>query len=392
MADGKADPLAALLALRELPARIIVGLMSGTSGDGIDAAVVEIAGAGASTRARLLAATTVPYPDGLRRRLFALDRAPAGELCELDVLLGEAFAQAALDAIAAASLDATRVHLVASHGHTACHQPRSSGRAGATLQVSEGSVIAERTGLPVVCDFRVRDVAAGGEGAPLVPLPDWILFRTPGRVRALQNLGGIANVTVVTEDRARVFAFDNAPGNMVLDAAARAASAGRERFDRDGARAAAGTIDAALLTELAAHPFLALGPPKSTGREVFGLPFVAPLLDRFAGRENDLLATLTRFVAHAIAASYHDHVAPRERIDEVWLSGGGVHNLTLVAHLGELLAPLPVRSVADLGVDPDAKEALAFAILGNQTLHGLPGNIPAATGAAGARVLGKIIL
>jgi anhydro-N-acetylmuramic acid kinase len=385
-----ADPVERVLALRALEARIVVGLMSGTSSDGCSAAVVELRGAGPDTRAKLLAYTTIGYPDPLRNRLFALDTAEAGELCELDFLLGEVFASATLDAIAAAGLDATRVHLVASHGHTACHQPRSTGKHGATLQVGEAGVVAERTGLPVMCDFRVRDVAAGGEGAPLVPLPDWILFRAPGRVRALQNIGGIANVTVTTEKLEDTFAFDNAPGNMVLDAVARAATAGAERFDKDGARAATGKIDDALLAELLAHPYLALPPPKSTGRETFGLPtFVKPLLDRHPGRLVDLLATMTRFVAEAIARSYREH--GRVKIDEVFVSGGGVHNKTLMGHLAELLAPTPVRSLADLGIDPDAKECVAFAVLANETLHGRPGNLPAATGAFGPRVLGKLV-
>jgi anhydro-N-acetylmuramic acid kinase len=386
------DAIARLVALRALPVRRVVGLMSGTSGDGIDAAVVELAGAGVSTRAQVIRFENVPYPPALRRRLFALDGAHATELCELDVLLGEAFAQAALDAIGAAGLDVADVHFIASHGHTACHQPRSSGRAGATMQVGEGAVIAERTGLPVLCDFRVRDVAAGGEGAPLVPLADWLLFRAPGRVRALQNIGGIANVTIAPYPLEGVFAFDNAPGNMVLDAVARAASGGAELYDEGGARAARGKVDPALLAELAAHPFLALAPPKSTGRETFGLPFVAPLLDRFAGRLDDLLATLTRFVASAIARSFTRHVRTRTPVDEVYVSGGGVHNRTLMAQLAEQMAPIPVRSLAELGCDPDAKEAVAFAVLGNETLHGHAGNLPAATGAHGPRVLGKIVV
>ncbi|HJZ85603.1 MAG TPA: anhydro-N-acetylmuramic acid kinase [Polyangia bacterium] len=385
------DPVARFLALRQLPARVVVGLMSGTSGDGVDAAVVEIAGAGASTRARLLAFSTVPFPEPLRQRLFALDRASASELTALDALLGELFASAALDAIAAAGLDADRVHLVASHGHTACHQPRSAGHAGATMQVAEGAVIAERTGLPVLCDFRVRDVAAGGEGAPLVPLADWILFRAPGRVRALQNLGGIANVTIAPERLDDVFAFDNAPGNMVLDGCARAASDDSEPFDRDGARAARGRIDHGLVAELLEHPYLALAPPKSTGRETFGQSFLAPLVDRFMGRLDDLQATLTRFVAEAISSSFSQHVVPRTQVDELYVSGGGVHNQTLMRHLSELLAPVPVRSLSELGWDPDAKEAVAFAILANETLHGQPGNLPAATGAFGPRVLGKLV-
>jgi anhydro-N-acetylmuramic acid kinase len=391
MADAAADPLARLLALRDRPLRRVVGLMSGTSGDGVDAAVVELSGFGPETHAQLVAFTTVPLPERLRARLLGLEGASGPEVCEINALLGEVLASAALDAIATAGIDAEQVDLIASHGHTACHQPRSTGRAGATLQVGEGAVIAERTGLPVVCDFRVRDVAAGGEGAPLVPLADWILFRAPGQVRALQNIGGIANVTVVTERLEDVFAFDNAPGNMILDAVARAASGGTQSYDASGARAAAGQVDAVVLAELLADPFLAQPPPKSTGRERYGEPFVAPLSARFQGRLDDLLATLTRFVAQAIADSYRIHVAPRATVGELFVSGGGVHNLTLMRHLEELMAPIPVRSCAVLGLDPDAKEAVAFAVLANETLFGRPGNVPAATGAFGPRILGKLV-
>jgi anhydro-N-acetylmuramic acid kinase len=245
--------------------------------------------------------------------------------------------------------------------------------------------------VPVICDFRVRDVAAGGEGAPLVPLVDYLLFRAGGRVRALQNIGGIANVTVVPDRREGVFAFDTGPGNMCLDAVAAVASGGAERYDAGGVRAARGRVDAALLAELHAHPFFAQAPPRSSGREMFGSGFTAGLIDRFRARLDDLLATLTRFTAESIRRAYREHVEPRTPVDEVLVSGGGVHNPVLMAHLTDLFAPVPVRSTADVGVDPDAKEAIAFAVLANETLYGAPGNVPAATGAAGARVLGKIV-
>jgi anhydro-N-acetylmuramic acid kinase len=263
---------------------------------------------------------------------------------------------------------------------------------GSTLQIGEAAVIAERTGVPVLCDFRVRDVAAGGEGAPLVPLPDWLLFRPQAGARAMQNIGGIANVTVVTPALADVFAFDNAPGNMVIDLVATEASGGVEAFDRDGTRAARGRPDETLVAELLSHPFLRLPPPKSTGREDFGRAFVGPLCERFAGRLDDLVATLTLFVARAIRESYADFVARRAQASDVVVSGGGVRNRTLMAHLARAFAPTPVRSLAELGMDPAAKEALAFAVLGNEALFGHGGNLPAATGAAGPRVLGKLVL
>jgi anhydro-N-acetylmuramic acid kinase len=384
------DPVRRLLALRERPSRLVVGLLSGTSADGTDAALCEIAGAGEATRVSVRAFVSTPFPRPLRERIFRVAEADASELCDLDVLLGETFAEAARAVCEAASVALADVDLVGSHGQTAVHHPRSAGNLGATLQIGEAAVIAERIGRPVVSDFRVRDVAAGGEGAPLVPLVDYLLFRPlePGRWRALQNIGGIANVTLLGARLADLVAFDNAPGNMPLDAVARAASEGDEAYDLDGRRAAQGRVDAALLAELHRHPYLAQRPPKSTGRELFGKSFVYPLLARFEGRNDDLLATLTRFSAEAIARSYREALpAPP---DEVYVSGGGAFNATLMGHLRELLAPIPVETVAALGIAPDAKEAVAFAVLANETLFGHAGNLPSVTGAAGPRVLGKI--
>jgi anhydro-N-acetylmuramic acid kinase len=381
-------PLARIHAARARRQRLVIGLLSGTSADGTDAALCAIEGVDDATRCTVRGFVSTPFARPLRERIFRLAEANAAELCDLDVLLGEAFADAAIAVAAAAGVPLADVDLIGSHGQTAVHHPRSAGRVGATLQIGEAAVIAERTGCPVVSDFRVRDVAAGGEGAPLVPLADHLLFRAPGRRRAMQNIGGIANVTLVSERLADLVAFDNAPGNMPLDTVARAASDGVEAFDRDGLRAARGKIDAALLAELHRHPFLAQPPPKSTGREDFGREFVYPLLTRFDDRKDDLLATLTRFSAEAIARSYREALPAMP--DEVFVSGGGALNPTLMRHLAELLAPIPVQSLAALGVDPEAKEAIAFAVLANQTLFGAAGNIPAVTGAAGPRVLGKL--
>lgn len=387
-----ADPLAAFLGLREVSPRRIVGLISGTSADGIDAALVEVEGSGETTRARVVDFVTRAYPPELRARVVALADATAEELLRVHVLLGEAFAAAALAVIEPARRRGLGVHLIGSHGQTARHHPRAAEPSGlgATLQLGEPAVIAERTGLPVVADFRPRDVAAGGEGAPLVPLVDWLLFRSPGRGRACLNLGGIANVTVLGDRLESVRAFDLGPANMPLDLVVQAWTGGREAFDRDGVRAATGRVDRALVAELLRHPFLALPPPKSTGREAFGAVFTGPLLARLAGREADLLASLTRFVAEAVGEGMRRFVP--ERIEEVLVSGGGARNATLMAALGETLAPASVRSLEAVGMDPDAKEAVAFAILANETLFGRPGNLPAATGAAGPRVLGKIVL
>jgi anhydro-N-acetylmuramic acid kinase len=386
------DPLARLLELRSVSPRRVVGLISGTSADGIDTALVELDGAGETTRARLLDFRTRAFDADLRARVLALKDAGTDELLRAHYRLGEEFARAALDVIEDARRAGTMVHLIGSHGQTARHHPRAAAPGGRaeTLQLAEPAVIAERTGLPVVADFRPRDVAAGGEGAPLVPLVDWLLFRRAGVTRACLNLGGIANVTVVTERLETVRAFDLGPANMPLDLVVHAWTHGAETFDRDGARAAAGRVDPQLVAELLRHPFLALPPPKSTGREAFGDGFVRPLLPRYAGREADLLASLTRFVAESVATGIRRWV--RQPIDEMLVSGGGARNRTLMAALGAALAPVPVRSLDSVGMDPDAKEAVAFAVLANETLFGHPGNLPGATGAAGPRVLGKIVL
>ncbi len=386
------DAVARLLALRQVSPRRIVGLISGTSADGVDAALVEVEGAGESLRTRLLDFACRPYPPLLRSRVVAAGEAGVPELLALHYELGEFFAEAARAVIEPARRRGLAVHLIGSHGQTARHRPRAAGPDGraATLQIAEPALIAERTGLPVVADFRPADVAAGGEGAPLVPLVDWLLFRAPGRTRVCLNIGGIANATVVGDRADAVRAFDLGPGNMPLDTVVQSWTRGAEAFDRDGARAAGGRVDPALLRRLLGHPFFAAPPPKSTGRETFGAPFVAPLLAAFAGREADLLRTLTRFVAEGIADGVGRWIA--RRVDEVLVSGGGARNRTLMADLAEVLAPARVRPLDELGMDPDAKEAVAFAVLANETLFGRPGNVPGATGAVGPRVLGKIVL
>lgn len=387
------DLLAELCALRNRPARRVVGLISGTSADGVDAALCLIQGAGASTSVELVAFDTIPLDPELKHRIWNLPDGPAQNICALNFLLGEAFAQAALAVIARAGLEPREVDLIGSHGQTARHQPPGGGEeVPSTLQIGEAAVIAERTGLPVICDFRVADVAAGGHGAPLIPLVDHLLFHDPARPRALLNLGGIGNVSVLRGALDEVLAFDTGPANMALDAVARAASGGVQSFDRDGGLAARGAIDRALLEELLAHPYFALPPPKSTGRETFGRGFVYPLLDRCADRLHDLMATLAELTVESIGRAFERFVLPAGPIAELLVSGGGVHNRHLMERLRARLAPIPVRSLAEAGMDPDAKEAIGFAVLANETLHSHQGNIARATGARGPRVLGKIAL
>jgi anhydro-N-acetylmuramic acid kinase len=330
----------------------------------------------------MLAFSSVPYPDERRARIrAALDGAGPEHLCRLNVDLGEWLAEGALEACRAAGLAPEEVDAVGSHGHTLWHLPPGEHGRGATLQIGDAATLAERTGIPVVSDFRSADVAAGGHGAPLVPWPDRLLFSVPGKGRALQNLGGIGNVTWLPprESDEALLAFDTGPGNVLLDLAAERASGGRLFCDLDGALASRGRADDALLERLLADPFFSREPPRSTGRERFGPALVDGLARERGlepGREEgwpDLLATLTRFTARSIGDAYRRWVVPRG-VEEVVLTGGGALNPELARAIAEELAPLPVLGRGALGMDPGAREAAAFA--------------PSATGAAGPRVLG----
>ncbi|MGI8767500.1 MAG: anhydro-N-acetylmuramic acid kinase [Propionibacteriaceae bacterium] len=379
-----------LYQIAQKPSRLVVGLMSGTSVDGIDAALVKITGAGPGVEVELLAFGTYPLEDHLKVLVHNSFEGMARELCELNFLLGEAFAGAVANLCADADRPLIDVDLIGSHGQTIYHIPRSAPGVPSTLQLGEAAVIAERTGVPVVCDFRVRDMAAGGEGAPLVPYADFLLFAAPGSRRALQNIGGIANVTLVADRADELIAFDTGPGNMIIDALARAITGDPDAVDTDGRLSATGAVDEDLLAELLAHPYFSTDPPKTTGRELFGRNFADQLIIGYdVDRLTDLLATVVAFTADTIADAYRRFLLPAGRIDEVLVSGGGVHNATLMARLTDRLAPIPVRTPP--GLDPDAKEAVAFALLANETLCGNPGNVPSATGARHPVLLGKIV-
>ncbi|MBM3279666.1 MAG: anhydro-N-acetylmuramic acid kinase [Candidatus Handelsmanbacteria bacterium] len=383
-----------LLHLSAKKSRRIAGLMSGTSADGIDAALVEVEGAGRGTRVKLLAFQTLPLEGELRQGVFSLfgEEGSLDELCRLNFALGAAFAEAALAVIAGAGLRPEEVDLIGSHGQTVRHLPQ--GRPASTLQIGEPAVIAQRTGIPTIADFRPADMALGGQGAPLVPLVDFLLFNHGLRGRALLNIGGIANATILPAggEAAQVWAFDLGPGNALIDGAASHFSGGKERCDRDGRGAAAGQVDEGLLAGLLAHPFLHLPPPKSTGREEFGAGLLAEWITRHQRSPADWLATLTAFTARAIAGGLERFALSRTPVDEVWVSGGGAHNPVLMAMLQEALPGLKVGRLDELGLSVDAKEAVAFAVLANETLMGRPGNLPSATGARRPAVLGKICL
>ena len=375
---------------------IVIGLISGTSADGIDAAVVDLRGEPPSLEWKLIKHITVPHPAELRDRIFAAFRpetSSVDRLCRLNVDIGEAFASAALAVIAAANLKPADVALIGSHGQTVWHDPPTQDRQGATLQIGEASVIAERTGITTVSNIRARDVAAGGHGAPLVSFLDWLFFRHATKMRAIQNIGGIGNVTFLPplSSTAKAIAFDTGPGNMLIDYCTARASNGALAFDRDGALAARGRINQSWLDELMAHPYLRMLPPKTTGRELFGNQLGAELWQRAKnlGMNNeDIVATVTAFTAESIARAYRDF-SPTP-IDEIYLAGGGAKNPTLVQMIRARVAPTQVYQHADLGLAPDAKEAVAFAVMAYETIHGRPGNLPSCTGARHPVVMGDI--
>jgi len=306
--------------------------------------------------------------------------------------VGTVFGEAALAAITAAGLDAGAIDLVGSHGQTIWHEPFRR----ETWQIGEPSRIAVALGAPVVSDFRRADQAVGGQGAPLVPLFDALMLRHAERGRVLLNVGGISNVTVLPPGRGLegVFAFDTGPGNVLIDEFVNRATEGRLTFDEDGRLAAAGEVDMDLLGGFLEHPFFLERPPKSTGRETFGAPFVALTLAEWARRGErieDVVATLTQFTALSITESIREYVLPAARVDEVLVSGGGVHNLSLLARMREDL-DLPIESLETAGFSPDAKEALAFALLAREAVAGRAGNVPGATGASAPVVLGNLTL
>jgi anhydro-N-acetylmuramic acid kinase len=369
---------------------LIVGLMSGTSLDGVAAAVVRFSDRDGRVDAELVGFTQRGYTREQHDRLArALVEGTPAEYCRLGFDLGGWLADAAAAAIAEAGVSRKEVAVIASHGQSIWHEPGHS-----TWQIGESAVIAERLGVPVVNDFRVRDVAAGGQGAPLVPIADAMIFSSLTDWRALQNLGGIGNVTVVPPggDLTGVRAFDTGPGAGVIDKVTRALRP-ELPYDVDGKLAAAGSPVTPVVTALLAHPYFAAEPPKSTGPELFSPAYVTSLIrmcrdERSACTDEDIIASAVALTARSIADSYRRFIA--EPISEVVLSGGGAKNPTLVGSISAALSPLPVRLFDELFFDGEAKEAVAFALLGYLHLRGRFGNVRSATGARGSRILGKL--
>ncbi|KWT88353.1 anhydro-N-acetylmuramic acid kinase [Candidatus Magnetominusculus xianensis] len=367
----------------------IVGLMSGTSHDGVDAAVVEIK-AGNPIELKVIKHIHIPYDRTLRdaiRHAFAGD---TEHICRLNFTLGEVFSRAALKVIALAGVNTKDIDCIASHGQTICHVPPKSGRkhSGSTLQIGESAVIAQRTGIITVSGFRTKDMAAGGEGAPLVPLADYLLFKKSGATRAVLNIGGMANVTILRERPQDTIAFDTGPGNSLMDEVVRHFSHGKKTFDKNGSMAKKGRLNEDFLHELLAHPYYKRRPPKSTGRELFGTRMAEDIISRCRHLPHwDILSTLAHLTARSIAKS----IAPYKP-DELIAAGGGSKNPFLMDILRELLQGVRLSNISEYGIDAEAKEAVCFAILGMRTLKRMPGNLPSATGAEREVILGEITL
>jgi len=383
---------------------LVLGLMSGTSADGIDVVLARISGAPSNLRAKLLRHTSVKFPPALRKEILRVaEQYPisAGELSQLNFRLGDVFGDAALAACRKFRVSPKRISLIGSHGQTIFHQGRPVPFFGwptaSTLQIGEPSVIAARTGITTVGDFRPADIALGGQGAPLVPYADYLLYRHAKLGRISLNLGGIANITVIPAAAKlnQVSAFDTGPANMVIDALVSHFTEGRKRFDKSGRLAIRGRHIPPLMEELRKDSYLELPPPKSTGREYYGRTYVEKLIAlgrKYDARPNDLIKAATHFTANSIVYAIRRFVLPKQKINQLIISGGGAHNALVCALIAAWLTPFDIKviSSSDFGIPIEAKEAFAFALLGYETFHQRPSNLPSATGARGPAVLGKI--
>ena len=380
--------------------KLVIGLMSGTSADGIDAVLVRITGHGPSTKVKQLAFISPAYSEEVRARILTIAEGKFGgakELCLMNALLGHLFADTCLKLCAEAGVDPSDIDLVGSHGQTVWHIPAAEDYLGysmrGTLQIGDPSEINEKLGCTVVSDFRVRDMAAGGLGAPLVPYTEYILYSDPDRNVGLQNIGGIGNITILPKGGklSDLSAVDTGPGNMIMDNVISRLTKGQSRYDKGGSLALKGQPSSALLSELMQDPYLQKLPPKTTGREYFGDPYVDKIMkqaEKLVLSPADLMATVTMFTASSIAWSV-DHLCA-VRPDRLIVGGGGAQNPVLMDYIRQCLPDVEVMRNEDLGLDGDAKEAVAFALLANEAIYSQPNNAPAATGASHPVVMGKI--
>lgn len=382
------------------PERLGIGLMSGTSADGIDAALIRISGFAETTKVRQIGFSFLPFSDDVRARILALAGGQVGgtkEVCEMSFLLGRLYADACLKVCADTGISPNEIDFVGCHGQTVYHIPQAEDYLGmpvtGTLQIGEASVICETLGCIAVSDFRVRDMAAGGQGAPLVPYTEFLLYRSQTDHVALQNIGGIGNITLLPKGCRldEVTAFDTGPGNMVMDALVSRLTDGCQSYDNSGRLAAQGRVNPILLNKMLEDPYLAQKPPKTTGRERYGAGYVAKLMtdaEAMGIPLIDTLATATRFTAECIRIAVEKHSPVRP--DRLIVGGGGSLNPTLMAHIRDCLPLCRVMVNEDLGLDSNAKEAVAFALLANEALFASCNNAPSATGAGHPVVMGKL--
>jgi len=381
----------------------VIGLMSGTSTDGVDAVLVDIQRRGSRLQIKRLAFNVYPYSRSIQKKLIDLASGhpfPVAVLCHLNATVGEYFADAVIELAKAADVPLAKISLVGSHGQTVQHLPvpkkEGKWRVRSTLQIGEASIIAERTGIPTVADFRPRDMAAGGEGAPLTPYLHYLLFGGRRKSLAIVNIGGISNLTYLRAGVSleETVAFDMGPGNMLIDGLIRLLTHNRKGIDRDGKWARKGKVHPGILSGLMCHPFIKKCPPKSTGREMFGASFVENILK--TGKKEqvegaDLVATVTAFTVHVIADNIRRFILKVGPLNQVIVGGGGAYNPVLMEGLQKALAPVPVLTFEAIGHESRAIEAMTFALLAYQTWHRQPTNIPSVTGASRPVLLGKII-
>jgi anhydro-N-acetylmuramic acid kinase len=375
----------------------VLGMMSGTSADGIDVALARISGRPPAISAKLEAHHHVPFPTRLRKDVLRVangEPATAAEISQLNFLLGEEFARAAVAACKKWRVPIAKISLIGSHGQTIFHQGTAKGKS--TLQIGEPSVIAERTGVPTIGDFRPADMAAGGQGAPLVPFVDYLLFRHPRRGRVALNIGGIANITVIPAGAAPkdVVAFDTGPGNMVVDALIERFTHGSARYDRDAQMALRGAIIPRLLARMLRGPYFHKTPPKTAGREQFGRAYMEELLawgKKHHARPEDLVHTATALSSLSIGRAIAKFITPRTYVDDLIVAGGGARNPLMMAYLAAWLHGVEIFPSAKFGVPAEAKEAFAFAVLAYEAFHGRANNLPSATGARHPAVMGKMV-
>src|SRR6266849_2251597 len=381
---------------------LVLGLMSGTSADAIDVALARISSGPPRLNAKLLNHTSITFPLQLRKEILRVaEQQPisAGQLSQLNFRLGETFAEAALPACRRFHIATKKIALIGSHGQTIFHQGNPVKYLGSltasTMQIGEPSIIAARTGITTISDFRPADIAQGGQGAPLVPYADYLLYRHPKLGRVSLNLGGIANITIIPAKAkpSQVFAFDTGPANMLIDALVPHFTHGRHHYDKNAQLAQQGRSIPALVNELMRDPYLKLPPPKSTGREYYGRSYVETLLRlgrRHKAKPNDLIRAATIFTALSIIDALNRFVLPKTKIRQLIVSGGGARNPLILAQLAAALPQIEIDRSPRLGIPEDAKEAFAFAILAYETFHGRPSNLPSATGARRPAILGKI--